>query len=159
MQSHVNNTTDFFSSIVMICWTIDYQKWCLSLCMIIKNSFILSWKKIIPTYWLHWWIWVFKKSFGWRNWNIQKTWFTTWTSSCCFNIYSTTSYVLAGVIQGKEVTKVVDEFVKKSLSEVHGFIQEYVTYCKNKGVKANYKVVTENPDKEILDQSKKIKVI
>ncbi|MEO9308028.1 conserved hypothetical protein [Nitrosotalea sinensis] len=63
--------------------------------------------------------------------------------------------VLSGVIKGKGATKAVDEYVKKALSEAHGFMQECVMYCKNKGVKATYKVVTENPGKAILDHAKR----
>ena len=63
--------------------------------------------------------------------------------------------VLSGVIKGKGATKAVDEYVKKALSGAHGFMQECVAYCKNKGVKASYKVVTESPGKAILDQAKR----
>lgn len=58
-------------------------------------------------------------------------------------------------MKGKGATKSVDEFAKKALSQSHGFMQECVTYCKNKGVKASYKVVSENPGKAILDHAKR----
>jgi len=65
--------------------------------------------------------------------------------------------ILSGAIKGKGATKAIDEFVKKAISESTGFMQECATYCQNKGVKANYKVVAENPAKAILDYSRKNK--
>ena len=63
--------------------------------------------------------------------------------------------VLSGVVKGKGATKAIDEFVQKALSGAHGFMQECTAYCKKKGVKASYKVVTENPAKAILDNAKR----
>jgi nucleotide-binding universal stress UspA family protein len=66
---------------------------------------------------------------------------------------------VAGVFQGKGATKAIDEYVKKAFDEANRLIQENVSYCKNKGVNASYKVVTESPAKAILDYAKKIRVI
>ena len=63
--------------------------------------------------------------------------------------------ILSGIVKGKGATKTADEFVKKALSESHGFMQECTTYCKKKGVTATYKVIAENPAKAILDTAKK----
>lgn len=45
--------------------------------------------------------------------------------------------------------------MKKALGEAHGFMQECAAYCQNKGVKASYKVVAENPANAILDHAKR----
>jgi nucleotide-binding universal stress UspA family protein len=63
--------------------------------------------------------------------------------------------ILSGAIKGKGATKSIDEFVKKAISESTGFMQECVAYCQNKGVKATYKVVAENPAIAILAHAKK----
>jgi len=63
--------------------------------------------------------------------------------------------VLSGAVRGKGATKSIDEYVKKALGEANGFMQECAAYCQNKGVKASYKVVTENPAKAILDYAKR----
>jgi nucleotide-binding universal stress UspA family protein len=62
---------------------------------------------------------------------------------------------LSGAVRGKGATKAMDEFVKKALGEANGFMQECASYCQNKGVKASYKVVAENPAKAILDHAKR----
>jgi len=62
---------------------------------------------------------------------------------------------LSGAIRGKGATKAIDAYVKKAVSEATGFMQECATYCQNKGVKASYKVVAENPAKAILDYAKR----
>ncbi|MFZ0185211.1 MAG: universal stress protein [Nitrosotalea sp.] len=65
--------------------------------------------------------------------------------------------VLSGAIKGKSASKAIDEFAKKAVSEAHGFMQDCEAYCQNKGVKASYKVVSDNPAKAILDHAKKNK--
>ncbi|WP_101478042.1 universal stress protein [Candidatus Nitrosotalea bavarica] len=63
--------------------------------------------------------------------------------------------VLSGAVRGKGATKSIDAFVKKAVSESTGFMQECAAYCQNKGVKAIYKVVSDNPAKAILDHAKR----
>ena len=68
-----------------------------------------------------------------------------------------TKIVLSGAVRGKGVTKSIDAYVQKALGEANEFMQEYAAYCQNKGVKASYKVVAENPAKAILDYAKRNK--
>ena len=68
---------------------------------------------------------------------------------------SSPTIALSGVVRGKGATKAIDAYVKKALGEATGFMQECAAYCQNKGVKASYKVVAENPAKAILDYAKK----
>jgi nucleotide-binding universal stress UspA family protein len=63
--------------------------------------------------------------------------------------------VLSGAVRGKGATKSIDAYVKKAIGEANGFMQECAAYCQNKGVKASYKVVAENPAKAILDYAKR----
>jgi nucleotide-binding universal stress UspA family protein len=63
--------------------------------------------------------------------------------------------ILSGAVKGKSATKSIDEYVKKALDEANMMLQENVKYCKNKGVEASYKVISEHPAKAILDYSKK----
>ena len=62
---------------------------------------------------------------------------------------------LSGAVKGKGATKAIDAYVKKAVGEATGFMQECAAYCQNKGVKASYKVVAENPAKAILDYAKR----
>jgi nucleotide-binding universal stress UspA family protein len=68
---------------------------------------------------------------------------------------SSPTIALSGVVRGKGPTKSIDAYVKKAVGEANGFMQECVAYCQNKGVKASYKVVAENPAKAILDYAKR----
>ena len=68
---------------------------------------------------------------------------------------SPTKIALSGVVRGKGATKAIDAYVKKALGEANGFMQECAAYCQNKGVKASYKVTSENPAKAILDYAKR----
>ena len=63
--------------------------------------------------------------------------------------------VLSGAVRGKGAAKSIDAFVKKAVSEAHGFMQDCEAYCQNKGVQADYKVVSENPAKAIIDYAKR----
>lgn len=68
---------------------------------------------------------------------------------------SSPKIALSGVVKGKGPAKSIDAYVKKAVGEANGFMQECVAYCQNKGVKASYKVVAENPAKAILDYAKR----
>lgn len=68
---------------------------------------------------------------------------------------SPTTIALSGVVKGKGPSKAIDAYVKKAIGEATGFMQECAAYCQNKGVKASYKVVSENPAKAILDYAKR----
>jgi nucleotide-binding universal stress UspA family protein len=68
---------------------------------------------------------------------------------------SPTKMALSSVVHGKTPAKAIDAYVKKAVSEATGFMQECAAYCQNKGVKASYKVVAENPAKAILDHAKR----
>ena len=62
---------------------------------------------------------------------------------------------ISGVVKGKGATRAIDEYVKKAFDEANRVLQENVKYCKNKGIDARYKVVTESPSKAILDYAKR----
>jgi nucleotide-binding universal stress UspA family protein len=56
---------------------------------------------------------------------------------------------------GDYARKSIDKFVKESLGEATSFMKQSSAYCQKKGVKVNYKVVSEHPAKAILEHAKK----
>jgi nucleotide-binding universal stress UspA family protein len=62
-----------------------------------------------------------------------------------------------GMVRGVQWDKALDEYVNIASERADRILQESVEYCRKKGVKANYEVIEDKPEKAILDFSKRNK--
>jgi len=60
-----------------------------------------------------------------------------------------------GMVRGIEWEKALDEYVDLASARAERILQETVEYCRKKGVKAIYKVISDKPGKAILDFEKR----
>ena len=60
-----------------------------------------------------------------------------------------------GMVRGVEWEKALDEYVDLASARAERILQETVEYCRKKGVKAIYKVISDKPGKAILDFEKR----
>lgn len=59
-----------------------------------------------------------------------------------------------GMVPGIQWEKAFDEYVDVAAMKAEHILQETVEYCRKKGVKANYKVISDKPGTAILDFAK-----
>jgi len=60
-----------------------------------------------------------------------------------------------GMVRGVEWEKALDEYVDLASARAERILQETVEYCRKKGVKAVYRVISDKPGKAILDFEKR----
>lgn len=60
-----------------------------------------------------------------------------------------------GYIRGVDMDKPFEDYIDVAYERAERILQETVEYCRKKGVKANYQVISDKPGKAILDFSKR----